>query len=206
MDRIQWLNKIESIKERYDFSLGYHLLYCPWSTIQDSSVAFISLNPGRSIDKSTQKISEEKGNSYKIAENNSISPITKQFLELCKFLGKLPEEILTGTIHPFRSNNWNSLSNEQKNIGLKIGQEFWSEALLKVDLIICVGNVTANTIIKMLDFKINTTVASGWGNIKLKRYKNYKEQTLVHLPHLSTFRIFSRNECRDSLTEVFKRS
>ena len=69
MDRIQWLNKIESIKERYDFSLGYHLLYCPWSTIQDSSVAFISLNPGRSIDKSTQKISEEKGNSYKIAEN-----------------------------------------------------------------------------------------------------------------------------------------
>ena len=98
------------------------------------------------------------------------------------------------------------LNNLQKNAGLKIGQEFWSEALINIDLIICVGNVTAETTIKMLNFKIDIVINSGWSNIKLKRYKNKKGQKLIHLPHLSTFKLFSREECKDSLVNIFKRN
>ena len=206
MDKNDWVNKLESIEKVYDFKKGYKLLYCPWDTIGKSSTAFVSLNPGNApVNANLRLISDERGNSYEVEKNITKSPINKQFLELCKFLNKKPSEILAGTVCPFRSSSWNSLTKRQRDAGIKIGQKFWSEVLLNIDLIVCVGYESANIICGILDFEDDIIIDSGWGDLKLKRYNNSKNQTMVSLPHLSTFKLFSRQQCIGPLREILKR-
>ena len=198
-------NMIENTEKMYDFKEGYKLLYCPWDTISSAKIAFISLNPGGKTpcESSLRLISEEKGNSYELESNTTKSPITFQFMELCKLIGEKPINILTGTIFPFRSKSWESLTYEQRNAGLLIGKQFWKKSLRNLNLIICVGKTSTENIIDLSDFKEEKIYDSGWGDIKITRYKDSKNRTLIHLPHLSTFKLFSRPECLPPLKKVF---
>ncbi len=206
MDKDEIENKILDIEIKYNFNEGYKLLYCPWSTINHSSIAFISLNPGSNMpDKADMRLlSDERGNSYEIEMHTTKSPITYQFLELCKLLNKNPSDILAGTICPFRGKSWNSFSRDQKNAGLMLGKYFWHKTLDKINLFICVGNDVAKNMISISDFKKEKIFDSGWGDIKITRYKDSADKTLVHLPHLSTFKLFSRKDCLPVLEQVFE--
>jgi hypothetical protein len=46
MEKKTWEGRLNKIATDYQFDDGYKLLYCPWSTIETSTLAFISLNPG----------------------------------------------------------------------------------------------------------------------------------------------------------------
>ena len=205
MDRGYIENKILDIETKYNFSEGYKLLYCPWSTINQSSIAFISLNPGSKMpDEADMRIlSDERGNSYEVERHTTKSPITHQFLELCKLLKKKPSDILTGTICPFRSKSWTSLSRGQRDAGIIFGKYFWQRTLDNITLLICIGNDVASNMTSISDFKKEKIFDSGWGDIKIIRYKDSIGKTLIHLPHLSTFKLFSRKECIPVLKEVF---
>tara|TARA_B100001093_G_C26840805_1_gene1020446 strand:+ start:1147 stop:1770 length:624 start_codon:yes stop_codon:yes gene_type:complete len=206
MDREYIEKKILDIENKYNFTEGYKLLYCPWSTINHSSIAFISLNPGSKMpdEADMRLLSDERGNSYEVEMHTTKSPITNQFLELCKLLNKNPSDILTGTICPFRSKSWISLSREQRDAGLMLGKYFWHKTLDKINLLICVGNDVAKNIISISDFNKEKIFNSGWGDIKIIKYKDSKDRTLIHLPHLSTFKLLSRKECIPVLKEVFE--
>lgn len=149
-------------------------------------------------------ISDERGNTYEVEMHTTKSPITNQFLELCTLLNKNPSDILTGTICPFRSKSWILLSREQRDAGLMLGKCFWHKTLDKINLFICVGNDVAKNITSISDFKKEKIFNSGWGNVKIIKYKDSKDRTLIHLPHLSTFKLFSRKECLLVLKQVFK--
>ena len=206
MDKAEIENKILDIEIKYNFKEGYKLLYCPWSTINHSSIAFISLNPGSNMpdEADIRLLSDERGNSYEIEMHTTKSPITHQFLELCKLLNKNPSDILTGTICPFRGKSWNSFSRDQKSEGIMLGKYFWHKTLDKVNLFICIGNDVAKNMISISDFKKEKIFDSGWGDIKIKRYKDSADKTLIHLPHLSTFKLFSRKDCLPVLEQVFE--
>ena len=206
MDREYIEKKILDIENKYNFTEGYKLLYCPWSTINHSSIAFISLNPGSKMpDESDMRLlSDERGNSYEVEMHTTKSPITNQFLELCKLLNKNPSDILTGTICPFRSKSWISLSREQRDAGLMLGKYFWHKTLDKINLLICVGNDVAKNIISISDFKKEKIFNSGWGDIKIIKYKDSTDRKLIHLPHLSTFKLFFQKKCLFVLKQVFK--
>ena len=213
MDKGKWLQKLSKADKKYNFPDGYKLLYSPWETIQKAKIAFISLNPGKPPKNAELKvISDERGNSYEVEKEITESKITPQFLSLCKFLETAPNDVLTGTICPFRSAGWKKFLNgsiftdEQKRIGLSLGEEFWLEALKKVNIIITVGNETTNLIVKILDAKKNLEINSGWGDVKLRRYENTQNKLIIHLPHLSRFQLFSRKNCIQPLETIFKKN
>ena len=81
------------------------------------------------------------------------------------------------------------------------------EALKNVSTIISVGNETTNSITKITDTKLTREINSGWGNVKLRRYENHEKNiSVIHLPHLSTYKLFSRPECREPLKKIFKKT
>ena len=212
MDRGKWSKKLSKADEKYHFPDGYKLLYSPWETLKKAKIAFISLNPGKPPKNAELKVvSDERGNSYEVEKEITESEITPQFLSLCKFLETSPNEVLTGTICPFRSADWENFldgsifTDEQKRIGLSLGEEFWLEALKKINIIISVGNETTNLAVKILDAKKNLEINSGWGKVKLRRYENSQNKLIIHLPHLSRFQLFSRQNCIKPLKTIFNK-
>ena len=118
-----------------------------------------------------------------------------------------PSSILTGVICPFRGNRWNDFTREQKQAGLNLGKEFWHEATKeKIKLIITLGNETTNSINDLFNAKPKYEVSSGWGDIKLRRYSSINNIEIIQLPHLSTFKLFSNEKCRQPLETIFEGS
>ena len=42
ISKTKWFDKIESVEQSHQFTDGFKLLYCRWSTIDDSELAFVS--------------------------------------------------------------------------------------------------------------------------------------------------------------------
>lgn len=205
INKIKLEHKIKKFESLYNFNNGYELLCCPWSTLDSSKIAFISLNPGKPPNiKQLKMISNESGNSYEIDRYMTKSPITEQYLKLCNFLKKKPKEILTGMACPFRGNRWDNFNIKQKIAGLEIGHYFWSKVLNKnISLIIVLSNEATKLIVNLKNAELDEEINSGWGNYKVRRYRNNKNVTIIQLPHLSTFKLFSRKECLDPLKTIF---
>jgi hypothetical protein len=201
-----WQDKITEVERAHQFVDGYKLLCCPWATIDVAQVAFVSLNPGKPPKGADLRVlSDERGNSYEVEQFNTESPITAQFLKFSSFLGLQPSSILTGVVCPFRGDRWKHFSNEQKRAGLNLGRDFWCQAMTKkIRTVVTLGDVATQTINNFLGAKLETVVRSGWGNITLKRFSSDKKISVIQLPHLSTFKIFSRDECKAPLEEIFE--
>ena len=54
-DKRKYLQMIGDSESKYGFSNGFKLLYCPWKVISEADIAFISLNPGRTTNKTPIK-------------------------------------------------------------------------------------------------------------------------------------------------------
>ncbi len=201
-----FLKNIEEYERQYSFKEGYKILYCPWDTIGKSDVAFISLNPGRPPSNADLKIlSDERGNSYEVEKFTTESPLTQQFLEMCRFINRKPASILTGVACPFRGDRWNDFSIEQRNAGLDIGRKFWSQVLDdKIKMIVTLGNEATELVVDIKNAERDLITNSGWGNYNLKRYKSKDNVEIIQLLHLSTFKLFSRANCREPLKKIFE--
>ena len=212
MNKAFWEKKLLAADREFGFPDGYKLLYSPWETISHAKTAFISLNPGRPpVNEPLQMVSDERGNSYEVEQETTASPITDQFLKLCTLLKTPPGNILTGTICPIRSGDWDTFLNgkpftaAQKRIGFDLGCTFWAEALQDIDLVITIGNETIQKTIKMLDARKDLEIQSGWGTLKLRRYVTEHNVKVIQLPHLSRFKLFSRKQCTQPLLRILER-
>lgn len=205
MEPSLWRQRLCKTAEQYEFQDGYKLLYCPWENIHTSQIAFISLNPGVLPDYEVKEtLSDERGNSYEVEQLYSKSPFTEQFLKMCHLLGIEPHKVLTGVIHPFRSHRWRNLSKEQRIAGLDIGRDFWSVALSpQVHTIIVSGNTACDEVVQITRSRIKKRLDSGWGTCQFEVYETLTKQRLIKLPHLSTYKIFSRSQCASSLQTLF---
>jgi hypothetical protein len=202
LDRSAWASELASEEERLQLNEGFKLLFCPWRTLGTASVAFVSLNPGRAPDgEDVRVVSDERGNSYLVEKDYTVSPITEQFLALCRFIRVSPSQVLTGVAHPFRSSNWNELTQIQKEAGLAIGQRFWAVALRSnaLKLVIVVSNEAARVAQTALMARYVSTSESGWGTTKIEIWEGHGGARVVKLPHLSRFKLFSRRECEPFL-------
>ena len=153
MNKYYWEEQLINAEKKLQFPDGYKLLFCPWETLANKSIktAFISLNPGKAPDGADLKvISDERGNSYEVEEFTTASPLTAQFLKLCKFLKIKPSNMLTGPACPFRGNRWKDFNPKQKQAGFRLGNEFWSTALDGIELIVILGDEAKNSINKAI--------------------------------------------------------
>ncbi len=194
------------LEQECGFEDGFKLLYCPWERISDARIAFISLNPGMAPDDSEMRaIEDPEGNSYYVERENTKSPLTHQFLEMCDFISSKPNDILTGAFFPFRSAKWSDLSALQIEEVLKFSQPFWKSAITEnCELAVVLSNFVASQVVDLLDGKLEAEIPSGWGATKLRRYIAPNGTKVIQLPHLSTFKLFSREECVEPLKEVFQ--
>jgi hypothetical protein len=202
----EYFVQLDSLSKQFKFTDGFKLLYCPWQRISDARIAFISLNPGKAPKSFDQKNVEDlRGNSYLVERAVTNSPLNEQFLSMCTFLDCDPEKILTGAFFPFRSGKWQDLDARQIEAGLSFCRPFWKSAITEnCELAIVLSNFVANQVVDLLGGKLEAEIPSGWGATKLRRYNAPNGTKVVQLPHLSTYRLFSRDECVAPLREVFQ--
>ena len=202
-----WNSRISEAALSLGFSEGYKILYVPWETLGRSETVFLSLNLGRPPNGAVlETLSDERGNSYEVERETTASPITAQFLALSELLKLKPREILTGTVAPFRSNRWKTLSSAQRNGALAIGLEFWRQAfsLRRPKRVVACCPEAARVANEVLGGRPELSIKSGWGDTSLRRYRATGGALIAQIPHLSTFKLLSRAECREPLREILE--
>lgn len=196
MERDSWENELRHAEAELGFGDGFKFVYGPWATLRQGEVAFISLNPGKAPDGATLRmVSDERGNSYGVERSTSRSPITDQFLRLADLLDVRPCDILTGVAAPFRSDSWGGLTNRQRREALALGKRFWEAPLSRPELrlIVVCSKEAAQLTVEVTKASFVDEYPAGWGRQKLRRYCVQPDKKIVHLPHLSRFRLLGRD-------------
>lgn len=130
------------------------------------------------------------------------APLQQQVCALFELLNVSPNYVLSGNLIPFRSPRFSDLPN--KSAALKFGQNIWSDIIERsnLNLIVTMGNDVTRAVSKQLKITRLDKHESGWGKISI--YSGEKDGLrLIGLPHLSTFKLFSRPECEKYLRNVF---
>lgn len=205
MDRGQWFDELSITERNLGLSQGFKFLYCPWITRETARIAFLSLKPGIAPHGADLRVvSDERGNSYEVERHTTRSPITSQFLALAEMLGSPPAEILTGVATPFRAASWAELNPQQAETAISIGRRFWRKPLARseLELIVAVSAEAAEIAVELTSAKPELEMSAEWGELLLRRYRTPKGQVIVHLPHLSRFKLLSRPASRKAVAQI----
>ena len=207
MNQEEWTKILEEKEAELGFNAGFKFVYGPWATLDNAEIAFLSLNPGRAPDAAEMRtISDERGNSYEVEQFTTKSPITNQFLQLANFLNKQPSEILAGVIAPFRSDGWDELSEQQKTGSLALGYKFWNEPLRQssLKLIIACSEEAKELAVRMTSASFKLERPSGWGKIQIRGYRSEDGKIILHLPHLSRFKLMGREQSEQAIRSALE--
>lgn len=224
----------ERIRTEYQsqkHKMSWSFLYTPQSTLHSSQkLLFVGLNPaGNDREIYTEAPSCEDGNDYlhgKWAETwgRGEAHLQIQVQQLFKRIAlaksatisyqDLMDNSLAANYVPFRSKDWDTLSNKKET--LNFAKELWSEIFnfVKPRAVVCISIVAYEGIKKILltqGFKymnLEEREAVGWGNVtyQLTELSN-GEQTalLIRLPHLSRYSIFNNSNCDIKVNYLAKR-
>lgn len=204
LDRNYWQKTLEEQEPRRGYSDGFKLLYSPWSVIELTDMLFLSLNPGNDPSGEFMRVaSDERGNSYLVQRDAKHSPIAVQFQRLCSFVGRDPEEVLTGVIMPFRTPNWNPLR-DRKNIA--VTRPFWQHVTSeqKIRHIFCMGREVEEEAVALTNAVLVQEIAANWGKLSIRRYEAENGVQIYGLLHFSTYKMFQRPQCVQQLEILLK--
>lgn len=207
LTREDWSARLHEAEVALGLSDGFKFVCGPWSTLSSARVAFLSLKPGRPPDDADLRVvSDERGNSYRVERATTKSPITEQFLALAEMLGEEPDAILAGFVAPFRAIAWADLDTRQQEEALALGRAFWTDPLNRADLklIIACSREAAELVCAITRAVPELEVTAGWGNLKLLRHRTPDGRKIVHLPHLSRFRLLGRPKSEAALREILQ--
>lgn len=204
MDRNEWQELLSREEVARGYSDGFKLLYCPWNLIEAADTLFLSLNPGRDPSGELLRVaSDERGNSYLVEREARHSPIAEQYTRLCHFIGRHPQEVLTGTLMPFRTDSWDD-KRDRKNIA--IAQPFWRKVLSggRIRQVFCMGRTVEQNVVKMVGASLEEELPANWGNLTIRRYISPEGVSVFGLLHFSTYKMLSRPECVPQLGKFLK--
>ena len=202
MERSYWQNLLEKEEKEKGYNDGFKLLFCPWKLIEAADTLFLSLNPGNDPSGECMRIaSDDRGNSYLVEREAEHAPIADQYRKFCEFVGKDPDEVLTGTLMPFRTTIWDK-KRDRPNI--EVTRPFWRHVLEqgKVRQVFCIGREVENDVIKMTDAILKLKISAGWGKSNIQRYETASGLQIFGLLHLSRFKMFSRPECKQQVEKL----
>ncbi|MFL6291828.1 MAG: hypothetical protein ACJ759_13115 [Thermoanaerobaculia bacterium] len=207
------ISQIEGAYSDLGHSLGWRFLYSPISTLSASTrLLLVGLNPAGREHHICRSV--EKGNAYRLekwGKEESLNALQVQighlFEILARKVGQAPDGLMDSTLTsnfcPFRSPSWEELHEKTKSI--EFSRKLWSWLLpeLSPSAIICLGS---DPFIHFREVLLSLggvehqhrRERSEWGNvtygeshIKLQS----RDVLLLRLPHLSTYKIFTRPEC-----------
>lgn len=187
---------------------GFALVQAPWALLDSAEAVFLSLSPGAPAPGETEirRVSDERGNSFRMERDAHTPPLTEQFLAMAELLDRHPDDILTGVLMPFRNAGWADLNARQREMGAEIGRAFWASALTHPArrIIVTTGGEVEEAVSDMLDASPERRIPAGWGDLELARYATPSGATLIALPNLSLFGLFSRPESERPLRQIFR--
>jgi len=199
-------------------SCGVKLLYVPLANVEiGNKIVLLGLNPGGNVKNKKFEI-EFNGCAYidEIWKSNSspgASPLQVQIRKLFECIAitqgcaengdNILRNSVGGNLIPFRSPTWKALAS--KNESLQQGKIIWNEILdsVKPKLIIGFSGIVKNYLSVRYNCRMKP-IPTGWGNYSAYYFRKDK-LTVWILPHLSTFKIFSSENCR-SFVNYFKSS
>lgn len=202
MDRNHWQEVLSKEERARGYGDGFKLLFCPWRLIGSADTLFLSLNPGNDPSGEFMRIaSDERGNSYLVEREAKHSPMADQYRQLCEFIGKDPEEVLTGTLMPFRTAKWNNLR-DRPNIAM--ARPFWHQVLAtgKIRKIFCMGREVESSVVDLTGAKLKRQIPANWGNLSIRRHATQSGVQIFGLLHFSTYKMFGRPECIPQLAKL----
>jgi hypothetical protein len=186
--------EIQAEHERLGHKLGWRLFTCPVQNIETASIALITINPGGSTFEESQW-SVEAGSAYEIESWKKRPPgqenLQRQVRRMFEIMNVPLATVLSGYLVPFRSQRWQNLSHKPASIqfGINIWQEVFKSA--KVRTVITLGKDMAPQIVSLLNATSLTEHPTHWGDKRISLYRFGQGGSLIVLPHLSTFKLFS---------------
>ncbi|MFM5535551.1 hypothetical protein ACET64_17915 [Aeromonas veronii] len=212
-------NKYDNLKN----DMGWDLLFCRYENMLSPQypVAFFGINPGGGP-CDTNAISVESECAYYNERwkgcKKGNAPLQQQMKHLYTMIGdelgvsytQLMDGSLMTNYIPARSRNWHSLKG--KGEWLEHARQIWDERIKQVHckLYIAISKIVFDELdghltkhgFQMVD-KINEQI--GWGRVRyqIQRYERGDQVSLlVRLPHLSTYKIFSRAACQPAIDRI----
>ncbi len=225
INKLDLYKKINQAYEDMGFQLGWSLLYGPFENMWSPKypVAFFGLNPGGS-NFNEPSICNDRGSSYLYEDwdwGEGLAPLQQQVVSLYKTLAhSLSSDIshvdlLNGSMAsnfiPFRSKNWRDLDNKLE--ALDFSRKLWKKRVSEVpcSLYITISKIVFSEIDSLLHETGHIESADylskkvGWGNVtyQVNEYVIDKRRVaLLRLPHLSTYKIFSREQCFPAIEHI----
>jgi hypothetical protein len=204
MDRDYWQQHLSLQESMRGYDDGFKLLFCPWHLTDTADTLFLSLNPGNDPSGELMRTaSDERGNSYLVQREAKHSPMADQYRQLCQFIGKDPEEVLAGSLMPFRTGKWDK-NRDQPNIS--VARPFWRQVLAtgKVRRVFCMGREVEDEVVSLTRAKLKRQIPANWGNLNIRRYAAGSDLQIFGLLHFSTYKMFGRPECIPQLAELLE--
>jgi len=222
----QSIRSIQNFYEDKDYSLGWRFLACSKRTLENEPlIALITSNTGgKEIPENHPWGSCEKGSAYLYEEWDNNPPgkhnlqiqIKLMFekiidtLQVAKTTNELIEESLTGNFVPFRSPRLKDL--KYKGEALDFASVLWSNILrhVKPKLFIILGLEAHKRLRPIIEdvygYPMTGTCKyrTGWGNYTadLDKFGDKSQLTMLRLPHLSKFKLFTSPQCTDYLNII----
>lgn len=211
---------IHAAYEELGHELGWRFLTSPEATLRPATeIALITLNPGgdgkrpdhgrESSEPGSAYIVESWGNSHPPGE----APLQIQIRSLFKMIAQVRDLEITGDellgqslsaqFVPFRSPSLSALERRQESF--VFARDLWSRLFEHISplLVITIDKHTHKRLLPLLSTKWGEPTSAeitstGWGNAsaELVRWESSTPaRALIRLPHLSTFKLFSRDAC-----------
>ncbi|CUH46405.1 hypothetical protein [Ruegeria atlantica] len=205
MDREHWQQRLTGLEKHLGYKHGFKLLFSPWRLLGTAHTLFLSLNPGGDPSDGKEPLriaSDERGCSYTIPGMNH-KPIAHQYVRLCELIGQDPEDVLAATLMPFRTDDWDRKRDE---VNIAITRDFWSLVVNngRIKKVIAVSDTVEKEILKLTGARLQAEIPANWAKVKIRRYRNNDGLTVYALPHLSRFKLLSRNESIQQLIKLFE--
>ncbi len=203
--------RIERHYRKNEYQLGWRLLESPAIVIESAEVAFIGLNPGGHTKPNDHaKFAMPCGSAF-VKERWYGGPpgegkLQKEALTLFKMLGQKPEDVLAGSLVPFRSPSWADVPNDRKKSAIAFGQQLWEEIIHRAcpSLVITYGNEPFKACQELLKTSSIKLYDLHWlnGSSSLSdRRCTFPNGELIGLPHLSRFPVITNR--RKHIIELF---
>jgi hypothetical protein len=201
---------IDAEHDRLGLTLGWRFLTGPQRALTTADVAIVTLNP-RGTARHERTLAEswscEAGNAYAVeswrGQPPGSDPLQRQILALVSALGSAPDETLMGHFIPFRSARIEHLAprKEATMFGLRLWR--WAAAQSPARLYVCVGKDDAGVgIATAIHASPIEDRPTGWGDVTMRLYRATDGRAVLALPHLSTFKLFSRADCVARVAEA----
>jgi len=221
---------VKEIEREYgllDHRLGWRFLGVPKRVLRSPArIAFISLNPGGNFEPPEHpRACCDAGNWYTTESWATYpvgrSPLQRQVRLLFQGIAERTgfadggDELITHSLVanfiPFRSPSIAELPRRAES--LRFANGLWARVLPRVEpsLVICLGRDTESALLRLLPVALATehlqvqALDTGWGAYcaTLHRFNaGNRNLTLLTLPHLSRFSLFTSEKCAASMQRV----